>query len=313
MSSSARRNDSLVWTDDEVELLLRVTLEYKTTRYEENVDWETCQNKYQDIAVAFRQQYTTGDAAAAGKDFPHEPSTITKTQITAKLKAVRNKYRHAVDSGRLSSHGVLIFYELCHEIWGGSPAVTPIPSGFESGDLVEETEETTEDSDAEIVRRRNLLQDKLINHRTGRLKRKAPAEAIAEEDIKIMRRMLELMESSEMHVRETEERLNANIDRLSHTLEAGFDMVKTLLQQQQVLAPHTYALLAHHAPHLTTPAPYLTTPAPHAPHLTTPRPDACTPSHATPNYTPAHAATSMPSYTPSHTTSDINPIVTRTV
>ncbi|KAM4536227.1 uncharacterized protein PAE49_020877 [Odontesthes bonariensis] len=265
-ASTSRKNDSLVWTDDEVELLLRVSLDYKTARYQENIDWETCQNKYRDITVAFQQQYNTGDAAAAGKDFPHEPSNITKTPITAKLKAVRNKYRHAVDSGRRSGHGrvILLFYDLCHEIWGGSPAAPTIPSGFESGDLVEETSTAspqsstdrpaspapTQDSDAEIGRRRNLLQDKRNNHRTNRLKRKAPAEERAEEDIRIRRRMLELMESSEMHVRETKERLNANIERLSHTLEAGFDMVKTLFQQQQVLAPHTYA---PHAPHRTTP------------------------------------------------------------
>ena len=31
---------SFIWTDDEVELLLDVTLQYKTKRAQESVDWE---------------------------------------------------------------------------------------------------------------------------------------------------------------------------------------------------------------------------------------------------------------------------------
>ena len=56
-----------------------------------------------DILLAFQQQYrpTTGDMAA-GKDLPHNPQTITKAQIMATIKGVRNKYRHAVDSGHQS-------------------------------------------------------------------------------------------------------------------------------------------------------------------------------------------------------------------
>ena len=44
--------DSFVWTDDEVELLLKVTMEYKTSRAIENIDWESCQTKYGDILHA---------------------------------------------------------------------------------------------------------------------------------------------------------------------------------------------------------------------------------------------------------------------
>lgn len=48
---------------------------------------------------------------------------------STKLKAIRLKYRHAVDSGKKSAHGrvVLLYFELCEQIWGGSLAVT-IPS-----------------------------------------------------------------------------------------------------------------------------------------------------------------------------------------
>lgn len=56
--------------------------------------------------------------------------------MSNKLKAVRIKYREAVDSGRRSSHGriVMLYYELCTSIWGGSPAMNPI-NGVESSDI----------------------------------------------------------------------------------------------------------------------------------------------------------------------------------
>lgn len=175
MASGGKKADSLVWTDDEVELLLRVTLDYKVEKYQQNVDWESYSSKYGDITLAFRQHYPSGDMAA-GKDFSHDTNSITKVQVTAKLKGVRNKYRHAVDSGRRSGHGcvVLIFFELCQDIWGGSPATTTIPSGIESSDMMEDSSsasrptspdadlESTQSSDSQppgvVCHRRNLLQ-----------------------------------------------------------------------------------------------------------------------------------------------------------
>ena len=63
--------DSFVWTDDEVELLLKVTMEYKTSRAIENIDWESCQTKYGDILQLFVDQYPTPkNAVAIEKDFP---------------------------------------------------------------------------------------------------------------------------------------------------------------------------------------------------------------------------------------------------
>ena len=48
-SQSKEKPDVFVWTDDEVQLLLKVTLEYKTSKAIENVDWESIQNKYTEI------------------------------------------------------------------------------------------------------------------------------------------------------------------------------------------------------------------------------------------------------------------------
>ena len=37
------------WTDDEAELLLNVTLEYRTSKAAVSVDWESVKSKYNDI------------------------------------------------------------------------------------------------------------------------------------------------------------------------------------------------------------------------------------------------------------------------
>ena len=54
-SSKSKKNkfDNFIWSDDEVELLLNVVLEYKTARTMENVD---CQTKYVNILDLFRAQ-----------------------------------------------------------------------------------------------------------------------------------------------------------------------------------------------------------------------------------------------------------------
>ena len=41
------------WSDDEVKLLLSSTMDYKTSKEMENVDWESCQSNYQDIHDKF--------------------------------------------------------------------------------------------------------------------------------------------------------------------------------------------------------------------------------------------------------------------
>ncbi|KAJ8013822.1 hypothetical protein DPEC_G00033780 [Dallia pectoralis] len=131
--------------------------------------------------------------------------------VTSKVKNIRSKYRHAVDTGRRRCQGrvVLIFYELCEEIWGGSPATRSIDAGIETGDLEESSTSTvelpsdspnsTESRDclpsAVVKQRRDLLQAKLNSHIGDRLKRKVPTDP-AEEDLKIKMRMLELEDSS---------------------------------------------------------------------------------------------------------------------
>ena len=45
--------DSAAWIDDEAELLLNVTLEYKTTEIFEGLDWEGIRSKYAGILERF--------------------------------------------------------------------------------------------------------------------------------------------------------------------------------------------------------------------------------------------------------------------
>ena len=56
ISSKAKKNksDNFVWSEDEVELLLKVVVEHKTARTAENFYWRTCQIKYTDILYLLR-------------------------------------------------------------------------------------------------------------------------------------------------------------------------------------------------------------------------------------------------------------------
>ena len=62
-TGEAAKSDAYVWSDDEVELLLQVTNEYKVSKAMKNVDWESCQSKYSDIFYAYQKQYPTKEEA----------------------------------------------------------------------------------------------------------------------------------------------------------------------------------------------------------------------------------------------------------
>ena len=69
-------SNSFIWTDGEFELLLKLTLEYKTSKPIENVDRESCQQKYVDISKLYQDQYPTQDLQRHRiRKFPDSPST----------------------------------------------------------------------------------------------------------------------------------------------------------------------------------------------------------------------------------------------
>ena len=63
------KQEAFIWTDDEVELLLRVTNDYKVSKSFESIDWESIQSKYGDILERFKQQYPAAETNSSGKDF----------------------------------------------------------------------------------------------------------------------------------------------------------------------------------------------------------------------------------------------------
>ena len=204
------------WTDGEVELLLKVTNEYKVSKMAEG-DWESVQRKYSDILDRFREEID--NSRGSGKDFPYKGEEISKQSLTNKLKSIRLKYTQAVDTGKWSGHGrvVFLYYEHCEGIWGGPPAMQQLAPGLESTDIgtvsengddrrettstsnpspapldasttsdasskkgdVSNDESATEAESASVTQRRNLLDSKLNNYKQEKLKRKLPKEPVA--------------------------------------------------------------------------------------------------------------------------------------
>ena len=134
--SDKTKADNFVWTDDEVQLLLEVTNDYKVLKAAKNIDWESCQSKYTDILELYREHYPSSQEESADieKEYPHKKEEITKVILTSKLKNIRLKFSQAIDSGKRSGHGrvVLLYFEICESIWGGSPATSTILSGIET-------------------------------------------------------------------------------------------------------------------------------------------------------------------------------------
>lgn len=92
-----------LWTDEENALLLKITLEYKSSKLSEGQDWETIRSKYEEIHRIFVAAYPD-DKEGGGGEFPRVKTKheFTKERITQKLKKLKNNFRKAVDSGRKS-------------------------------------------------------------------------------------------------------------------------------------------------------------------------------------------------------------------
>ncbi|KAL3050847.1 hypothetical protein OYC64_001170 [Pagothenia borchgrevinki] len=243
MDDIRARKELFSWTDDEVELLLHVTLDYKTTKILENVDWESCKLKYSGIGDLFQAQYPR---TPTEKDFPHDKISITQGQLTAKLKQVRIKYRQAVDLGRRSGQGrvVYMFFGLCEQIWGGSgvetgdwldlEASSPGPGSSPSLERPNDSPESSKSNGslptAAVVRhRRDLLQAPLNGHRSDRLKRKLPAEHAVLEDLQIKKRMLALMELTSSRSAASMDRMNTTMDNINSTIQGGLSLIRELM------------------------------------------------------------------------------------
>lgn len=271
------KGECFVWSDDEVELLLKVTMEFKTSNLVANVDWESCASKYRDILKLLVDQYPNPEnAKALGKDFPHKQGHITQSILTSKLKNIRRKYRQAVDSGRKSGHGrvVLLYFDLCEEIWGGSPATTTIDEGIETTGIIEEVnsasssespgiasvessgtagvesgsdDETASCSTSTDNASRDLLNSRLKGYKVEKLKRKLPVDTqlfnISQEELQIKKKLVEKMDNMDRTYTTHMEKLTTNMERLTGSISDGFALLR------QILCPTTDMAQSHYQPH----------------------------------------------------------------
>jgi hypothetical protein len=113
--ASAAKKTIFTWSDEQISLLLECTLDFKAECLKENTDFESVRTKYNDIAKKLQQQ----------------GENIDKERVGAKLKKIRASYKEAVDKGKRSGGGrvVMMTYDICSAIWGGSPSVTKVDNG----------------------------------------------------------------------------------------------------------------------------------------------------------------------------------------
>ena len=258
------------WSDDEVELLLNVSIDYKVAQAAESVDWESVKSKYKDILQLYVDALPADGTTF--KSYPHKKDEIKLLAISSKLKAIRTKFCQAVDSGRRSGHGrvVMIYYELCQELWGGSPATMQIGEGIESYDLtqssqgssvptpstsensseqlsgstdesqVEEDEEARnkDESDDQAVykRRREFLETKLKKHREENLKRELPVDAqlleCAQQDLAMKKHLVEQADKVNEKFVANMEHMSKTMDKLTDSIADGFSMLRMMMCQQ---------------------------------------------------------------------------------
>lgn len=200
----------------------------------------------------------------AEKDFHTPPE---QQQVTTKLKAIRQKYRKAVNEGKRSGHGrvVAVYYEMCEAIWGGSPATQPTdgvetPTSSQNSQDVDETETTSTTSSSDIesevavtptpttADRRALLDDRLKNHKTDRLKRKIITEQQsiiqAKEEVEIKKQMLAKLEEMDKKTESQSEKVFGTLERMARSMEA----LVGLAQSQQAANNYNPPYMSNMAP-----------------------------------------------------------------
>ena len=87
-------NTEFLWTDDEIQLLLQTSFNFKSKCEFEGSSWESVRSKYEQIFENMSKEYPEDP-----EKFPNK-STITKEHITA--KSIRTVFKKAADAGRKS-------------------------------------------------------------------------------------------------------------------------------------------------------------------------------------------------------------------
>ena len=86
-----KTNTEFLWTDDEIQLLLQTSLNFKSKCEFEGLRWESVRSTSEQIFENMSKEYPEDP-----EKFPNK-STITKERITAKLKSIRTGFKKAAD------------------------------------------------------------------------------------------------------------------------------------------------------------------------------------------------------------------------
>ena len=225
------------WTDDELQLLLEASLDFKSKCEFQGESWESKRSKYENILDIMLKQYPEDQERYPNKE------KLNKDQVAAKLKTIRTGYRKACDNGWKNDGGriVFTFYGLCKILWGGSPAVTSLsnaigsplqdqlssttfvnkfpddlspvqPASFEGEEEEFEESVETNTSSEEVTKQREKVSEMLKNRKdkkvTSRIRTDNQLLQLTREDIACKKQMLEKIEKSYNELRNKLANLN---------------------------------------------------------------------------------------------------------
>lgn len=83
-SDDKENTTTLVWTDDEIQILLETVRDFKSEKAYESIDWESIKTKYEKITENFIKNLPNSTTA----EYPHKPEMFTKDKVASKIKAI---------------------------------------------------------------------------------------------------------------------------------------------------------------------------------------------------------------------------------
>ena len=183
-------------------------------------------------------------------DYHHvnDIDTINKARVTSKIKNIRSSYKKAFDLGKRSGGGriVMIFYDLCNEIWNGSPATTSSAGGADTSSTANGLDNTTIDEDKEKSQvvpvnndsgdRRNQIAKFLKEERHKRMSKKRSFEqqqaAFYQEDLSLKKQLIDKMDAADKEFNNNMAKITRSMETVSSALVQSMNLMTQLIQQQ---------------------------------------------------------------------------------
>ena len=81
-------DQTCTWSDEEINLLLHVVIDYKAEKAGEGVGWETVRSKYEDVTKMFLEKYPDKDKDKIPRRIEASGS-FNKDRIQNKLKRIK--------------------------------------------------------------------------------------------------------------------------------------------------------------------------------------------------------------------------------